>query len=113
MRLGYFWRVWCPRIVVCLVVGGAISPSEQGPNGPAYLVWYRAVKDSKAPGGVRFVPEVIHNRSGVGSGSKVADLNHDGRPDIITAGDKGVYVFLNKSPGKPVKGSTNPGSVSK
>jgi hypothetical protein len=49
----------------------------------------------------------------VGSGFKVADLNHDGRPDIITAGDKGVYVFLNKSPGKPVKGSTNPGSVSK
>ena len=83
------------------------------PNGPAYLVWYRAVKDSKAPGGVRFVPEVIHNRSGVGSGFKVADLNHDGHPDIITAGDKGVYVFLNKSPGEPVKGSTNPGSVSK
>ena len=33
----------------------------------AVLYWYRTVRNPKAPGGAEFVPELIHNRSGVGS----------------------------------------------
>ena len=36
-------------------------------NGPAVLYWYRTVRNPKAEGGAEFVPELIYNRSGVGS----------------------------------------------
>ena len=50
----------------------------------------------KLPGGAEFVPELIHNRSGVGSHFVVADLNHDGAPDIITSVNRGTYIFWNR-----------------
>jgi hypothetical protein len=62
-------------------------------DGPASLYWFRTVRNPKAPGGAEFVPELIHNRSGVGSQFAVADLNKDGAPDIITATDKGLFIF--------------------
>jgi FG-GAP repeat protein len=55
------------------------------------------VRNSKAPGGAEFVPELIHNKSGVGSSFDVVDLNKDGRPDVITATAFGTFVFFNKS----------------
>jgi hypothetical protein len=61
----------------------------------AVLYLYRAVRNRDAPGGIEFVPELIHNRSGVGSGFKVADLNQDGAPDIITAVNRGTFIFWN------------------
>jgi hypothetical protein len=57
---------------------------------------YRSVRNSKAPGGAEFVPELIHNHSGVGSTVAIADINRDGKPDIATAGAFGAYVFLSK-----------------
>lgn len=72
------------------------SYTDPDPNGPAYLVWYRCIRNPKAPGGAEFIPEVIHNRSGVGSGFKVADLNGDGAPDIITANNRGTFIFWGK-----------------
>ena len=76
------------------------SYMDADPHGPAYLVWYRGVKDRKAPGGVRFQPEVIHNRSGVGSSFKVDDVNKDGKPDIVTSSTRGTFVFWGKKNGR-------------
>ena len=49
------------------------------------LYVYKTVRDAKAPGGARFEPELVHNKSGVGSSFDIADLNKDGKPDIVTA----------------------------
>jgi hypothetical protein len=54
------------------------------------------VRNPKADGGAEFVPEMIHNRSGVGSQFVVTDLNGDGAPDIVTSGVKGTFVFWNQ-----------------
>ena len=59
--------------------------------------WYRTFRNPKAPGGAEFVPELIHNRSGVGSQFAVADLNKDGAVDIITATDRGLFIFAGTS----------------
>ena len=40
---------------------------DPDPYGDPVLYWYRTVRNPKAPGGAEFVPELIHNRSGVGS----------------------------------------------
>ena len=66
---------------------------DPDPYGPAVLYWYKTVRDPKAPGGARFVPELIHNRSGVGSDVLARDLNGDGAVDIITCVRSGTYVF--------------------
>ena len=71
------------------------SHLDPDPQGPAVLYWYRTVRDPKAEGGARFVPELIHNRSGVGSQFVVTDLNGDGAPDVVTSGPKGTFVFWN------------------
>jgi hypothetical protein len=42
------------------------------------------------------VPELVHNRSGVGSAFEVMDMNKDGRPDIAVATAYGTHVFLSK-----------------
>lgn len=84
-----------------LVVGKRIyshqeSYGDPDPYGTAVLYWYRTVRNPKAPGGAEFVPELIHNRSGVGSNFVIADVNHDGAPDIVTSVDKGTFVFFNE-----------------
>jgi hypothetical protein len=69
---------------------------DPDPYGPAVLYWYRTVRNPKAEGGAEFVPELIHNRSGVGSHLAVADLNHDGAVDIITSTNRGTFIFWNQ-----------------
>jgi hypothetical protein len=66
------------------------------PYGPAVIYIYRTVRNAKAPGAAEFVPELVHNRSGVGSAFEVMDLNKDGRPDIAVATAYGTHVFLSK-----------------
>ena len=56
----------------------------------------RTVRNPKAPGGAEFVPELIHNRSGVGSHFVAVDLNKDGAPEIITSTNKGTHIFYNR-----------------
>jgi len=72
------------------------SHLDPDPYGPAVLYWYKTVRNAKAEGGAEFVPELIHNRSGVGSQFAVADLNGDGAPDIVTSCVKGTFVFWNQ-----------------
>ena len=69
---------------------------DPDPFGPAVLYWYRTVRNPKAEGGAEFVPELIHNRSGVGSHLQAVDLNKDGALDVITSTNRGTYVFWNK-----------------
>jgi hypothetical protein len=66
------------------------------PYGPAVIYIYRTVRNPKAPGGAEFVPELVHNRSGVGSAFDVTDINKDGRPDIAVATAYGTQVFLSR-----------------
>jgi 3-keto-disaccharide hydrolase/FG-GAP-like repeat len=72
------------------------SYTDPDPYGPAVLYWYRTVRNPKAEGGAEFVPELIHNRSGVGSHLAAVDLNHDGAVDIITSTNRGTFIFWNK-----------------
>jgi len=71
------------------------------PYGPAVIYIYRTVRNPNAPGGAEFVPELVHNRSGVGSAFEVVDLNKDGRPDIAVATAYGTHVFLSKPAAAP------------
>lgn len=71
------------------------SHLDPDPYGPAVLYWYRTVRNPNAAGGAEFVPELIHNRSGVGSQFVVSDLNGDGAPDIVTSSVKGTFIFWN------------------
>ena len=66
------------------------------PYGPASIYIYRTVRNPRAPGGAEFIPELVHNRSGVGSAFEVADINKDGKPDIAVANAYGTQVFLSR-----------------
>jgi hypothetical protein len=66
---------------------------DPDPYGAPVLYWYKTVRDPKAPGGARLVPELIHNRSGVGSDVLACDLNGDGAVDIVTSTRSGTYIF--------------------
>jgi hypothetical protein len=87
-----------------LVVGKRLyshldSHLDPDTNGPAVLYWYRTVRNPKAEGGAEFVPELIYNRSGVGSQFVITDLNGDGAPDIVISDVKGTFVFWNQMKG--------------
>jgi hypothetical protein len=73
---------------------------DPDPYGAAVLYWYRTVRDPKAPGGARLVPELINNRSGAGSDVLAADLNGDGAVDIVTSTRSGTYIFWGTPKGK-------------
>ena len=67
---------------------------DPDPYGDPVLYWYRTVRNPKAPGGAEFVPELIHNRSGVGSQLVASDLNKDGLLDIMTSTNRGTFLFF-------------------
>ncbi|MEZ5284900.1 MAG: FG-GAP-like repeat-containing protein [Vicinamibacterales bacterium] len=69
---------------------------DPDPHGPPVLYVYRTVRNPKAPGGAEFVPELIHNHSGVGSHVAVADLDKDGDQEIITGTKLGTFIFWNQ-----------------
>jgi 3-keto-disaccharide hydrolase/VCBS repeat protein/FG-GAP repeat protein len=77
------------------------SYSDPDAQGAAVLYWFKTIRDPKAPGGARFVPELIHNRSGVGSMIQVADLNKDGAIDIMAGTNRGGFIFW----GIPTRGT--------
>ncbi len=80
---------------------------DPDPYGAPVLYWYKTVRDPKAPGGARFVPELIHNRSGAGSDILAVDLNKDGALDIVTSTNTGTYIFWGK-PHAAAKTATTP-----
>jgi hypothetical protein len=72
------------------------SYTDPDAYGPAVLYVYRTVRDPKAPGGARFVPELVNNRSGAGNTLFAADINQDQAMDILTATDRGTFIFWGK-----------------
>jgi hypothetical protein len=60
------------------------------------LYVYKTVRNKNAPGGAEFVPELVSNRSGVGSHIGLGDLNKDGTTDIVVSGASGTFIFFNK-----------------
>jgi hypothetical protein len=68
---------------------------DPDPHGAPVLYVYRTVRNPKAPGGAEFVPELVHNRSGIGSNAAVTDLNKDGAVDIIVSTRRGTFIFWN------------------
>jgi hypothetical protein len=69
---------------------------DPDPYGPGVLYVYKTVRNAKAPGGAEFVPELVHNRSGVGSDALAVDLNKDSVVDIVTATKTGTFIFWGK-----------------
>ncbi len=63
---------------------------DVGEYEPTVLCWYEMVR---ADGKVSWIKHLIHENSGVGLHFRIADMNGDKRPDIITANKKGVFIF--------------------
>ncbi len=76
------------------------SYTDPDPFGPGVLYWFRTVRNPKAPGGADFRPEMIHNRSGVGSTVTAVDLNRDGAMDILSSTVRGTFIFWGKQNAK-------------
>ena len=66
---------------------------DPDPHGAPVLYVYRTVRNPKAPGGAEFVPELIHNRSGVGSHLSVVDLEQGRRAGNHHV-DQAGHVYL-------------------
>lgn len=64
------------------------------PEAPPVVYWFQQV--SRADGSATYVPHLIDDHSGVGVQITAADVNADGRLDVLTASKLGVFVFLNR-----------------
>ncbi|MEO1995615.1 MAG: VCBS repeat-containing protein [Planctomycetaceae bacterium] len=64
------------------------------PHAAAVVYWFEL--NRKAGGQVRFIPHLIDNASGVGVQIHTADVNTDGKLDVLTASKLGTFVFLQK-----------------
>ena len=68
-----------------------------GPHGdvdadrPPVVYWFEPCRGAD---GVRFVPHLVDDDSGVGTQVVVADANGDGLPDVLTSNKKGLYLHL-------------------
>ena len=72
---------------------------DPGSQQPAVLVWFELQRNGgTTAGNVAFVPHVIDSDSGVGTQFVVADMDGDGRPDVVTSNKKGVYVHFQRRP---------------
>ena len=65
------------------------------PEAAPVLYWFQL---TRGPGGqVRYVPHLVDNQSGAGCQVVAADVNGDGRPDILTVSKLGAFVFVNRA----------------
>lgn len=68
---------------------------DKEPSAPAVVFWLELQRSED--GEVTFRPHLIDDDSGVGTQVVTADLNGDGRPDVIVANKKGVFVHLSRA----------------
>jgi hypothetical protein len=64
------------------------------PSAPPVVVWFKL--DRSANKKVHFSAQVIDDQSGVGVQVHAADVNGDGRKDVLTASKLGTFLFLNR-----------------
>jgi hypothetical protein len=64
------------------------------PGAAPVLYWFRLVRERNKP--PRFEPHLIDDQSGVGVQITIADVDRNGRLDILTASKLGTFVFLQK-----------------
>ena len=67
------------------------------PNAPAVVYWFELRRDKDQ--GVRFIPHMIDDDSGVGTQVTAVDLNGDGIPDVIVSNKKGTFLLLSQPGG--------------
>jgi hypothetical protein len=60
---------------------------------PPVLYWFKLTR--KPNGEVQYTPQLINNRSGVGVQVVAADIDGDGKPDVLTSARKGTFIFFN------------------
>jgi HEAT repeat protein len=68
---------------------------DKEPNAPAVVFWLELLRDEK--GQATFVPHLIDDDSGVGTQVATTDLNKDGRPDVVVANKKGIFLHLSQA----------------
>jgi hypothetical protein len=71
---------------------------DKEPDAPAVVLWFELHRDGQ--GNATFVPHLIDEDSGVGTQVAATDLNNDGRPDVIVANKKGIFVHLSQPASK-------------
>ncbi len=76
----------------------AHASGDPGVNQEAVLYWFQ--NKQRENGEIEFVPHLIHNDSGVGVDVVVADLNGDGKPDVVTSSKKGLAIHIQKAEAK-------------
>ena len=64
------------------------------PEAPPVVYWFELRRDKDK--GVRFIPHLIDDNSGVGTQVAAVDLNGDGIPDVIVGNKKGTFVHLSQ-----------------
>jgi hypothetical protein len=70
------------------------------PQPNATPVLYAFLLRRQADGSANFVPHLIDDTTGVGTQVVAADVNGDGRPDIIVGNKRGTAVLLSQPPAK-------------
>ncbi len=65
--------------------------NDPGGNDPAVFYWYRLTRVDGRP---VWTPYLFDHDSGPGTQFEVADVNLDGRPDVVASNKKGVHLFL-------------------
>jgi len=70
------------------------------PQGPSVLYWFRLERREE---GVRFVPHLIDEDSGVGTQVVAGDVNGDGRIDVVVGNKQGTFVHLQSPEGVSVE----------
>jgi FG-GAP-like repeat len=69
---------------------GHVPAGDPSFDDPALLVWFRLERGASGP---RFVPEIIHDQSGVGTDVVAGDVDGDARVDILVSNKKGAFIF--------------------
>ncbi len=72
----------------------AHNGNDPGSGEPAVVYWFEIRRPAK--GKVEFVRHLIDDNSGIGTQFEVADIDADGRLDVVSANKKGVHLFLQK-----------------